>query len=1235
MRLQRLIVHGFKSFADRTEFTFEGGALTCIVGPNGCGKSNVIDAVKWVLGEQRPTSLRGREMMDVIFNGTVRRAPMGLCEGTLLFANEDRVLPEDSDEVNVTRRVFRTGETEYLINGRPSRLKDVRDLFAGTGLGSGGYAFMEQGKIDAVLANNAVDRRRVFEEAAGISRLRARRHETELKLQKVDENLSRLADVVEEISRQIRSLKLQAGKARSHRELSQKLQGLQNRAAFERWRVLSAGQSELAARMAGLFAERDGQRTGRDEAKARAAGIETELTATVDHVAGARSQHAELAARCGSLKETIALQRRYVEEGARRLENRKTEAEDARRSASELAEEETLVRRESEALARDVQGTARELAEATGLVKEARTEVATATDGRTAAESALALHERSIAASGTEEARGETALAHGRAALATGEERLQRSDAALARLKAELTGLAGTQGERTTALEGSRNALTAAELEVERCEGAVNDAEEVLRRTEAEQHRAQARKDVLTSTLRRGEGLNEGTLAIMAEKARRPEFMPGFRGLLLHLFEVDFSEARGVEAALGDAAQALVVADGREAIEGLRFLREKHLGGAVFLPLDRFKEAGQALPAGVRATTADIGRVLGQLLEGVRVLGREDFEAALAEDKSVPAMLVSADGDVLRAGRMLATPRGGPAAQGLVTLQAEARRLERRLFGLIEERDTARRQLTTLIAARDEARTRVKELSVQLVKAEGEAARLDQQAVRLVNEMERLNGERTLLLRELAAGRERLEVATMQLEEARSRSALLKEQRLQRESSVEGARQRQLTLQHEADRLQQRQHEVRLADAKLHEKLDAARARVVFLGAGIRDAEQRSASARDEESRLVTAIAEAEGALERDAAQLVECEKNITEAARRLQMIENGADVVRERMRAAAEALECADAMLASTMERIAEARAAEAGNDAAVQALKAHVRDDLGMELEAFERAAAEPVSVDADAAEEAPALPLEDAVKDLKERILRLGNVNLAAVEELEAAEQRSSFILGERDDLLKAKEQLQKVAKSIEEQSTQLFLDTFNAVREHFSVVYRRLFGGGRAEISLENPELPLECGIEIKAQPPGKELQSITLLSGGERSLTAVALLFAIFRAHPAPCAFLDEVDAALDEENTERFVRLVSEWRLKSQFVVVTHSKRTMEHADRLFGVTMPERGVSRRVTVRIEQVDAEGRLREDSALPQVPALETPRAARRVRAGKTDESTVASGEAPAESAPADA
>jgi chromosome segregation protein len=1225
MRLQRLIVHGFKSFADRTEITFEGGALTCIVGPNGCGKSNVIDAVKWILGEQRPTSLRGREMMDVIFNGTVRRAPMGLCEGTLVFANEDRVLPEDADEVSITRRVFRTGETEYQINGRPSRLKDVRDLFAGTGLGAGGYAFMEQGKIDAVLANNAVDRRRVFEEAAGISRLRARRHETELKLQKVDENLSRLADVVEEISRQVRSLKLQAGKARSHRELTLKLQELQNRAAFERWRVLSQGQIQLAAELSGLFSERDNMRTARDESKLKASGIEAELTATVDHVAGARSQHAELSARIGSLKDTITLQRRYVEEGARRLENRRTEAEEACRSATELAEEETLVRRESEAIARDVQGTARELTEATELVREARNEASAAAATRTQTEAQLAAHDRELAGADREQARAETALAHGRTNLAAAEERLQRSESALARLKTELTGLAGAQGERTEALECSRNSLTAAELEVERCEGAVNEAQEVLRRTEAEQHRAQARKDVLTSTLRRGEGLNEGTLAIMAEKARRPDFMPGFRGLLLHLFEVDFAEARGIEAALGDAAQALVVANGKEAVEGLRFLREKHLGGAIFLPLDRFEDAGSALPAGVRANAADIGRVLSSLLAGVRVLGREEFEQELSAGTSSAAMLVSADGDVLRSGRMLATPRGGPAAQGLVTLQAEARRLERRLQGLGEERDAAKSKLGALIATRDEARGRVKDLSVQLVKAEGEAARVDQQAVRLVNEMERLSGERNLLLRELAVGREGLENSATELESVRALAATLSEQRVQREATVEAARQRQSAVQLEVDRLQQRLHEVRLADAKLHEKLDAARARVVFLGAGIRDAEQRSVSAREEEARLVSAIAEAEAALERDAAQLRECENNIVEAARRLQVVEGGADVVRERMRAAAAALEGADAALTAIMERIAEARAAEAGNDAAVEALKAHVRDDLGLDLESFERMAQEPTPVVEPEADGAPALSMEEAVKDLKERIARLGNVNLAAVEELEAAEQRNSFIVGERDDLLKAKEQLQKVAKSIEEQSTTLFLETFNAVREHFSVVYRRLFGGGRAEISLENVDLPLECGIEIKAQPPGKELQSITLLSGGERSLTAVALLFAIFRAHPAPCAFLDEVDAALDEENTERFVRLVAEWRQKSQFVVVTHSKRTMEHADRLFGVTMPERGVSRRVSVRIEQVDADGRIKEDESLPQVPPLATPRAARRVRPSKNSDDVSATTE----------
>ena len=1229
MRLQRLSVHGFKSFADRTEFVFEGGGLTCIVGPNGCGKSNVIDAVKWILGEQRPTSLRGREMTDVIFNGTVRRPPMGLAEGTLVFENKARVLAEDSDEVQVTRRVFRTGETEYLLNGRAVRLKDVRDLFAGTGLGNGGYGFMEQGKIDAVLANNPQDRRRVFEEAAGISRFRTRRHETELKLQKVDENLSRLADVVEEISRQIRSLKLHAGKARSYRELTEKLRQVQGRFALARMKALAAAEAEIAAKLSGLYAQRDAAQEAREGAKTQSLTVEGELSTTVESVAQAREEHATLAGRLSSLRETSALQRRYAEDAEARLKTRRNDAAEAHRVAEELTEEEIVIRREAEVLARDVQSTAQLFGAESQRLQQARQESAECTQERIVAEKGLGGVERGIAGAAADEARAEVDLSSQRNTLAACAERQQRVLAGVEDRKRLLGERSGTQGEHTTVLEQRRAGLTNSELDVERLESESSRAHEDLRRIEGDLGRAQARKDVLANTLRRGEGLNEGTLAILAERARRPEFLAGFRGLLLNLFEVEFQDARGVEAALGDAAAALVVADGAEAVEGLRFLREKRLGGAIFLPLDRFQQSEGNLPAGVRASTREIGNVLGALLDGVRVLGRDEFEQELRAGAGSGAMLVSADGDVLRAGRMLSTPRGGHASAGLVTLQAEARRLDKRLVTMVEERDAAKQRSVAVLAQRDSARVLVRELSVSLVKAEGDAARLDQEVLRLVNEMERLSQDRELLLAEEARARDAIEAAELRVEQTASEHARLLEGRLSAQSRLEAAREREQAQSLEVDRVQQAVHEVRLAAAKFAEKLDAARARQVFLAAAIRDTRDRGTAATEEEAELARTIQRTRAAYEQEVQEAAGVEASLAGVAQGLAAAEQGADQVRERMRAAAAILESAEKCLGVLAESIAEVRASEGANKAALESLHSHVRDDLGIDLTDFERREAERAEALQDVA---PAEPtdevLETEVRELKERIQRLGNVNLAAVEELESAEQRFEFIVRERDDLVKSKEHLLRVLKSIEEQSTQLFLDTFNAVREHFSVVYRRLFGGGRAEIALETPETPLESGIEIRAKPPGKELQSISLLSGGERSLTAVALLFAIFRAHPAPCAFLDEVDAALDEENTERFVRLVAEWREKSQFIVVSHAKRTMEHADRLFGVTMPERGVSRRVSVRIEQIDEQGNLRSDEPLPNVAPLEAAQAARRARPVKDAEDGAGDGAASA-------
>ncbi len=1198
MRLKKLIVHGFKSFADRTEFDLERGGLTCIVGPNGCGKSNVLDAIKWVLGEQRPTSLRGKEMTDVIFNGTIRRPPMGLSEATLVFDNRDRTLPHDDGEVRVTRRVFRTGETEYLLNGNQVRLKDFRDLFAGTGLGAGGYAFLEQGKIDSILASNPVDRRRVFEEAAGISRFRARKHECELKLTKLDENLSRLADVIEEVQRQVRSLKIHAGKARSWREITERLGVVQRAWAVARHRGLTNEEGELQIELDRLSTQRQEAETEHEVLRQAQRDIEAELATETERASQARTRHAEIAERLKASREKLSDRARYSADLEARLTQRERELSELGRTLEQTKEELIIVGRERAAVARELQRTTGLLGLEEEQMKAIRgrgAELHARRRDAEAADAAIAVRLSEIA---KREARLDADIHHLDQRVSDLGRRRQVLRKEREEIQAHKEERVGSQDAQSTALDQARSELRDAEGRAEDLEVRFNLEEDEGRRAESAVGHAQARRDVLDGLLRRQEGLDEGTKAILAHKAKHPEFLPGLRGLLLDRFDVDLDRARAVEAALGEAASALVVNTGEEALAGLRFLRERGRGSAIFLPLDRFAGKAKAPPTGVSAKEAELAPVLGSLLDGFRLVDRAQFESTLTSDQRAAALLVSEDGAVLKDRGLVVAPRGGEASPGLVVLRAERQDLDRKLPELTAERERQTRRLAATRAEREAARSSVKEQSVALLKAEGDAARLDQEVMRLVRELERREQEEGRAEEDAAAAAGRAVALRADLERLQAERAEHDEQRVRARHEVQETQ--ALTAEHaaEVERAQSSLEAARIALAQSRERAQSLESREQYLTASVADATRRLALGTQEREEL----SESRARLSQEITVEEERQSGFGSEASEIRSVlkerESRADQVRERLRAHTEQVMAVEAREKALHVAHADAKGREGAMRAGAQALVERVRDELGLELPELLAAAPEDTaSATADPRE----LDLE--IKELKDRISRLGNVNHAAIDELEEAEKRSTFILAEKEDLDKGREELRRVLKGIEEESTALFMNAFNSVREHFSNIFRKLFGGGKADILLENEATPLESGIEIKARPPGKELRSITLLSGGERSMTAVALLFAIFRAHPAPCAFLDEVDAALDEDNTERFVRMVEEARGDSQFVVVTHSKRTMERADLLFGVTMPERGVSRRVAVRLEQLDDQGNLKDVAAVERAAAAE--------------------------------
>jgi chromosome segregation protein len=1218
MRLTRVEIHGFKSFADRVQLDLPPG-LTAVVGPNGCGKSNVIDAIKWALGEQRPSALRGDEMLDVIFKGNGARTARNFAEVSLHFDNADRTLPIDFSEVVVTRRLFRSGESEYLINRQPQRLKDVRNLLMDTGLGTGAYSIMEQGRIDAILSADAQDRRRIFEEAAGISRYRARRRESESKLERTDQNLLRLADVIGELEARVRSLKQQAGRARSFLGARDRLRGLKARFYVHRWEelgelaaghareavaveaadrearaALHAAREELAALQAALDTARAGVDAAAEEFRAATNAVEAlgqRRAALREREADTEARGAQLADRLAGLQ--LALQARAAE--AADLEQRLAAL------AAELAEGRA-------------QGDAREAAQSAAEA----TLAAARADEEARRRAAL---ERLGEQTEWKNRRAEAEARHGAASAS-----LARIGARVGELERQLAEAQAMHGEAVSgarslagSLDAGRRAIdelatqrAAAQAQSEALDAELAAGREKLAASES-------RREALAELLARHEGLSPGARTLLESG------LPGIEGLVVDRLRAPRELAEAVEAALGATAEAVVVSSRAAGLGALQHLQTAGAGRVLLLPRDA-----------VRPRPAPAGAPGQPLLERLRVLADHELLAALLghvrllPDRAAlhdcpldgATVWVTPQGEVLDERGVLRGGRVGGEG-GLVTRRAECDALEGDVGAL--------RQSVAGLAQRRQAAAEA------LAALEGRTQALQDEQSRLLAESERAQ-EREL------QGEARRQELERDLSVTRRDAQALETERAgeQRARDEADAREQQLAAAVAADRAGEEQAARR--SAALEQALEAARAALgetrLRLGT-LQEREQSLASeARQVERARQERAAERERALgERDELaaaraalrdELSGLDARETELTERRDELAGALATAREHVAGVHERLAAGQARAAQDEE--AAAGAAQAMSDFRLReqetaihrrALRDKVLEELSVDLEQGlpPEALAAPVAApeeteDGEVVQPAAAATAPDdggpvdwaaverEIETLRERMARMGNVNLAAVDELREVDERLTFLVGQRDDLLAAKAALEDTIRKVDSESRERFTATFEEIREHFRHIFRKLFRGGKADVFLAEGQDVLEAGIEIVVAPPGKDPRSISLLSGGERTLTAVGLLFALFRARPSPVCMLDEVDAALDETNIDRFCTVLEDFLQGSQFVVVTHARRTMSYADTLYGITMQEHGVSRALSLTLKEYD-EGRHVGDAGGESVPAAAAP------------------------------
>ncbi|MDY4490533.1 MAG: chromosome segregation protein SMC [Candidatus Faecousia sp.] len=1184
MYLKSLELQGFKSFPDKTLIRF-GDDITAIVGPNGSGKSNISDAILWVMGEQSSKTLRGAKMEDVIFGGTQKRTAVGFAEATLTLDNSDRALAYDADEVMVTRRYYRSGDSEYYINKQSARLRDINEMFMDTGLGREGYSNIGQGRIDEILSLKSGDRREIFEEAAGISKYRHRKEETERKLEHTEDNLLRISDKVSELELQLEPLKQQSEKAKKYLELKDELRGVEVTVWLDTLEKLSqaAKKAEEDYASASFVLQqahddldslyRRAEELG-EELRSRDGELET-LRVKVNMLSASHQQlDGQLAVLRGNQQNNTANIAR-IEEELRGQEDRSggvaAQVEQAQQRIREI--EETLagkrreldhIQQELAAMTANAQGLTRQYLELKGKESALSADIAAAeADSRGLEESMLQSRER------------------------------------LGQLEDDLSAGAARHHEAQMNLDGSRKALKTAQEEVTAASNTIagytlrqqnrgKRRDELLSRQRellGKLDSVSAKARVFRAMERDFESYQKSVRMVMQEAQRGK--LPGIHGPVSRLIRTDNEYTVAVEIALGAAMQQIVVereSDGKAAIS---YLKRTGGGRATFLPLSSIQgrtlqENGLESCRGFVGIASDLVKseekyrgIVENLLARTVIVSDLDAAIAMSQKYRSRFKIVTLDGQVMNAGGSMT---GGSVnkdagilsrANELEKLTGEEKSLQQEKLVLEAELQEAQRQFDQvefeLTAARDQLRTaedqvlrlqgqeKQYEILLDAVIQAEETARREQESIRQRDSSDR---ER------FAAQRAKVQIYTQQLAQTREEIACLEgsqsaaaEATAQMTRKVTALKTEEAAL--EAERATAQEH---ILDLKqLQSAMEGDREKKIALMDAIRGDNHRldkemeqlvqSQTENDERSRQVeqelkavqTARAECEAAKTRSEREAQEKNKDILNMERACALLEQ------KKVTSSMEESQIVDKLWDS-------------------YALTPGTAGEFRVELESTAAG--------------------NRRASELKRKIAGLGTPNLGAIEEYARVNERYSYLASQRDDVLTSKRELESIIRDITKEMTSIFVTEFGKIDHYFGQVFEEMFGGGKGQLILEDPENPLTCGIEIRVQPPGKQVKTITLLSGGEKAFVATALYFAILKVRPTPFCLLDEIDAALDDRNVERFASYLHNLSKNTQFIVITHRRGTMEASDVLYGVTMQEQGVSKLLRLDLNQMEA-------------------------------------------------
>lgn len=1189
MYLKALEIQGFKSFPDKTVLNF-GEDITAIVGPNGSGKSNISDAIRWVMGEQNSRQLRGAKMEDVIFGGTEKRRAMGFAQVTLVIDNTEHIFNRDEAEVAVTRRYYRSGESEYYINRQSVRLKDVNELFMDTGMGREGYSIIGQGKIDEILSVRSDDRREVFEEAAGISKYRHRKEESERKLQRTEENLVRINDKITELELQVEPLRKQAETAKKYLVLRDELRTLEISVWLENLQKLKADRLKLQADFETAQADQKKAQDELDRVYAQAEECSRLLHENDCAAEEKRGRISALESAIGEHESAAAVARTTAQHHAETIERMDREMSESRSRTESLHEQMQVMARRMEeidtsartleneiaALCEEMRGSSDAAAAAAAQLEQLRRREAQEVAGAAQAQAELS----AITAGSDEIAQRTAELTE---ELTQSEEKLTQTRREAAQNEKEL--LSAREEEQAAA-----NIIGGHSLKMEGRQRRAKESIEQKNQFSLQEKTISDRIRLLSEMEKEYEGFSKAVKIVM--RAAEARTLSGIHGPVGNLIHTDKDCSVAIEIALGGALQHIVVDTKNDGKNAIGLLKQRDGGRATFLPLDTIRgrslrENGLENEYGFVGIASELvrcdgryGSVIENLLGATVVVEDLDCGIQMAKRHDNRFRIVTLDGQVINAGGSMT---GGSVSRnaGILSRSGELEQLHKKLKKIQSQlqdatllAESANRELQKAQYELEVARDQQRQANDRVLTLEGRKNHYDMLIESLEQQQESLRIQKENLQKRSTDDAGRMDAIRRTIADFTARAEETREE-------IEMLQRRQETARQGLGEMTDRMTEKKAQQAALSAEGESARRSMEDLSRLRESLEGEHTDRESLRAQMEQAMAQARAEEERQQQEARELRGGIEEHRQALQKLSEE-KMALETRRSQTDRLSrtCNDTLLNCERE---VTRLEGKLNGSALE--EKQILDKLWERYE-LSHSDAQALRVELESVPKATR-----RIGELNREIKGLGAINIGAIEEFDRVNTRYTYLSDQRNDVEKAKEELLGIIEEITEQMTEIFATQFEILKQSFQETFLELFGGGRATLELEDENDILRCGIEIKAQPPGKQLKTLSLLSGGEKAFVAIALYFAILKVHPTPFCVMDEIEAALDESNVVRYARYMRRIAGKTQFIVITHRRGTMEEADVLYGITMQERGVSTVLTANLNELSKEMKIK--------------------------------------------